>query len=75
MSTTVMIEFADHAAAPRTYEEALAAVNLPYDPLPDFATRDSQEWYGLRGYFVRVIATYPALDRIETIMLSVYPFP
>ena len=74
-STTVMIEFPDRAIAPRTYEEALEAVNLPYDPLPDFATHDSQEWHDLQGYFVRVIAASPALERIDTIILSVHPLP
>ena len=74
-STTVMIEFRDRSIAPRTYEEALEAVNLPYDPLPDFATHDSQEWHGLQGYFVRVIAASPALERIDTIILSVHPLP
>ena len=66
-STTVMIEFSDLAVAPRTFEEALEAVNLPPGPPPDPVTRDSREWHNLRGNFVRVIAAYPALDRIETI--------
>ena len=74
-STTVMIEFPDRAIAPRTYEAALEAVNLPSSPPPDLVTRDSREWHNLQGYFVRVIAAYPALDRIETIILSVHPLP
>ena len=74
-STTVMIEFPDRAIAPRTYEAALEAVNLPSGPPPDLVTRDSREWHNLQGYFVRVIAAYPALDRIETIILSVHPLP
>jgi len=74
-STTVMIEFPDRAIAPRTYEAALEAVNLPSSPPPDLVTRDSREWHNLRGYFVRVIAAYPTLDRIETIILSVHPLP
>lgn len=74
-STTVMIEFPDRAIAPRTYEAALEAVNLPSSPPPDLVTRDSREWHNLRGYFVRVISAYPTLDRIETIILSVHPLP
>jgi hypothetical protein len=74
-STTVMIAFPDRATAPRSYEEALAAVNLPSGPPPDLVMRDSREWSNLRGYFVRVIAAYPELDRIDAIILSVAPFP
>ena len=74
-STTVMIEFPDRAIAPRTYEEALEAVNLPANPPPDRVTRDSREWHNLEGYFVRLIAAYPTLDRIDTIILSVHPLP
>ncbi len=74
-STTVMIEFPDRAIAPRTYEEALEAVNLPSNPPPDRVTRDSREWHNLEGYFVRLIAAYPTLDRIDTIILSVHPLP
>jgi hypothetical protein len=74
-STTVMIGFPDRAIAPKTYEGALEAVNLPSSPRPDLVTRDSREWHNLRGYFVRVIAAYPRLDSIETIILSVHPFP
>lgn len=71
----VMIEFPDRAIAPKTYEAALEAVNLPSGPQPDLVTRDSREWLNLRGYFVRVIAACPARDRIETIILSVHPLP
>ena len=74
-STTVMIAFPDRASAPRSYEEALAAVNLPSGAPPDLVTRDCREWSNLRGYFVRVIAAYPELDRIDAIILSVVPFP
>jgi hypothetical protein len=74
LSTTVMIEFADRPSAPRTYEEALEAVNLPYDPRPDFATRASQEWH-VRGVYVRVVASPPGLERIDRIILSVHPLP
>jgi hypothetical protein len=74
-STTVMIEFPDRAIAPKTFEEALQSVNLPSGPQPDLVTRYSREWHNLRGYFVRVIAAYPTLDRIETIILSVHPLP
>jgi len=74
-STTVMIEFPDRAIAPKTFDEALEAVNLPSGPQPDLVTRDSREWHNLQGYFVRVIAAYPALDRIETIIVSVRPLP
>ena len=74
-STMVMIEFPDRAIAPRTYEAALEAVNLPSSPPPDLVTRDSREWHNLQGYFVRVIAAYPTLDRIDTIILSVHPLP
>jgi hypothetical protein len=28
-----------------------------------------------RGYFVRMIATYPELDNIDAIIVSVVPFP
>jgi len=41
----------------------------------EFPNADSREWHNLRGLFVRVIAAYPALDRIETIILSVHPLP
>jgi hypothetical protein len=74
-STMVMIEFPDRAIAPRTFEEALEAVNLPSSPAPDRVTRDSREWHNLKGYFVRLIAAYPTLDRIDTIILSVQPLP
>ncbi len=74
-STTVMIEFPDRAIAPRTYEAALEAVNLPSGPPPDRVTRDSREWHNLEGYFVRLIAAYPTLDRIETIILRVHRLP
>ena len=74
-STMVMIEFPDRAIAPRTYAAALEAVNLPSSPPPDLVTRDSREWHNLQGYFVRVIAAYPTLDRIDTIILSVHPLP
>ena len=74
-STTVVIEFPDGAIAPRTYEAALEAINLPSSSGPDLVTRDSREWHNLHGYFVRVIASYPARDRIDTIILSVHPFP
>ena len=60
--------------APRTYEATLEAVNLRPGPRPDVVSRDSQEWHGLGGYyFVRVIAAYPALDHIDTIIVSIYP--
>jgi hypothetical protein len=74
-STMVVIEFSDRGVAPKTFEQALEAVNLEPVRGPDLVTRDSREWHNLRGYFVRVIAAYPALDRIEAIMLSVDPFP
>ena len=74
-STTVMIAFPDRSTAPRSYAEALAAVNLPSSRQPDLVMRDSREWHDLQGYFVRVIAAYPALDRIDSIILSVRPFP
>jgi hypothetical protein len=74
-STTVMIAFPDRSTAPRTYAEALAAVNLPSSRRPDLVMRDSREWHNLQGYFVRVIAAYPALDSIDAIILSVHPFP
>lgn len=70
-----MVGFPDRATAPKTYEGALEAVNLPSSPQPDLVMRDSREWHNLRGYFVRVIAAYPGLDSIETIILSVHPFP
>jgi hypothetical protein len=51
-----MIAFPDRPNAPRSYEETLAAVNLPCGPPPDLVMRDSREWANLRGYFVRMIA-------------------
>ena len=75
MQTPVKIGFQDASIAPRTYEEALAAVNLPNGLRPDLVRRDAREWRDLRGYYVRVIAAYPALDRIETIIVSVHPLP
>ena len=74
-STTVVIAFPDRTTAPRTYEAALAAVNLPSGPRPDLVRRDHREWHNLEGYFVRVIAAYPTLDRIDAIVLSVHPLP
>jgi hypothetical protein len=74
-STTAVIAFPDPALAPRTYEAALEAVNLPPGPQADLVRRDSREWHNLGGYFVRVIAAYPALDRIDAIILSVHPLP
>jgi hypothetical protein len=74
-STTVTIGFRDAAVAPRTYEEALEVVNLPAGLRPDLVTRDARDWRDPRGYYVRVIAAYPALDRIETIIVSVHPLP
>jgi len=74
-STTVVIAFPDRTTAPRTYEAALAAVNLPSGPRPDLVRRDRREWHNLEGYFVRVIAAYPTLDRIDAIVLSVHPLP
>lgn len=74
-STTVVIVFPDITVAPRTYEAALEAVNLPSGARPDLIRRDHREWHNLDGYFVRVIAAYPALDRIDTIVLSVHPLP
>lgn len=74
-STTVVIAFPDAAVAPRTYEAALAAVNLRSGPRPDLVRRDRREWHNLDGYFVRVIAAYPALDHIDAIVLSVHPLP
>jgi hypothetical protein len=74
-STTVVIAFPDRATAPRTYEAALAALNLPSGPRPDLVRRDRREWHNLEGYFVRVIAAYPTLDRIDAIVLSVHPLP
>lgn len=74
-STTVVIAFPDAAIAPRTYEAALEAVNLPAGPRPDLVRRDSREWHNLAGYFVKVIAAYPTLDHIDAIILSVHPLP
>jgi hypothetical protein len=74
-STTVVIAFPDRTTAPRTYEAALAAVNLPSGPRPDLVRRDRREWHNLEGYFVRVIAAYPTLDHIDAIVLSVHPLP
>ncbi|HSB42014.1 MAG TPA: hypothetical protein VLK28_09300 [Methylomirabilota bacterium] len=74
-STTAVIAFPDAALAPRTYEAALEAVNLPARPRADLVRRDSRGWHNLDGYFVRVIAAYPALDRIDAIILSVHPLP
>ncbi|HET9855343.1 MAG TPA: hypothetical protein VFR53_09810 [Methylomirabilota bacterium] len=74
-STTVVIAFPDVTLAPRTYEAALEAVNLPSRARPDLVRRDSREWHDLDGCFVRVIAAYPALDRIDAIILSVHPLP
>jgi hypothetical protein len=50
-------------------------VNLPTGLGPDLVRRDGRDWRDLRGYYVRVIAAYPALDRIETIIVSVHPLP
>jgi hypothetical protein len=74
-STTIVIAFPDITMAPRTYEAALEAVNLPSGPAPDLIRRDRREWRNLEGYFVRVIAAYPTLDRIDAIVLSVHPLP
>lgn len=74
-STTAVIGFPDAETAPRSYEGALQAINLPSSRTPDLVTRDAREWHDLRGYFVRVVAAYPALDHIDAIILSVYPFP
>lgn len=74
-STTVVIAFPDGTTAPRSYEAALQAVNLPSGPAPDLIRRDRREWHNLEGYFVRVIAAYPTLDRIDAIVLSVHPLP
>lgn len=74
-STTVVIVFPDVTMAPRTYEAALEAVNLPSGPAPDLIRRDRREWHSLEGYFVRVIAAYPSLDHIDAIVLSVHPLP
>jgi hypothetical protein len=74
-STTLVIVFPDAAAAPRTYEAALEAVNLRSGPRPDMVLRDRREWHNLDGYFVRVIAAYPTLDHIDAIVLSVHPLP
>jgi hypothetical protein len=74
-STTIVIAFPDITMAPRTYEAALEAVNLPSGPAPDLIRRDRREWRNLEGYSVRVIAAYPTLDRIDAIVLSVHPLP
>jgi hypothetical protein len=74
-STTVVIVFPDITTAPKTYEAALQAVNLPTGPAPDLVRRDHREWHNLEGYFVRVIAAYPTLDHIDAIVLSVHPLP
>ena len=74
-STTVMIAFPDRTTAPKSFADALAAVNLPSGTPPDLITRDSREWSNLRGYFVRVIAAYPGFEYIDAIILSVMPFP
>jgi hypothetical protein len=73
-STTVVIGFSNPETAPRTYEDALQALNLPVSRRPDLMTRDTREWHDLRGYFIRVVAAYPTLDHIDAIILSVYPF-
>jgi hypothetical protein len=74
-STTVVVAFPDAATAPRTYEAALEAVNLPSGPRPDLVRRVSRVWHSLEGYFVKVIAAYPTLDHIDAIILSVLPLP
>jgi hypothetical protein len=74
-STTVVIAFPDAAMAPRTYEAALEAVNLPSGPRPDLVRRASREWHNLDGYFVQVIAAYPTFDHIDAIILSIHPLP
>ena len=74
-STTVVIAFPDRTTAPRTYEAALEAVNLPSGPAPDLIGRDRREWHNLEGYFVRVIAAYPTLEHIDAIVLSIHPLP
>ncbi len=75
-STTVVVAFPDAATAPKTYEAALAAVNLRSGAAPSLVRRDSREWHELEGYyFVRVIAAYPALDHIDSIILSIRPLP
>lgn len=74
-STTVVIAFPDATLAPRSYEAALEAVNLPAGPRPDLVRHDRREWRSLEGYFVQVIAAYPALDRIDAIILSARPLP
>ena len=74
-STTVIVAFPDAATAPKTYEAALEAVNLPSGPRPDLIRRDRREWHNLDGYFVQVIAAYPTLDHIDAIILSVHPLP
>lgn len=74
-STTVIVAFPDAATAPKTYEAALEAVNLPSGPRPDLIGRDRREWHNLDGYFVQVIAAYPTLDHIDAIILSVHPLP
>jgi len=73
-STTVVIEFSNLETAPRSYEGALNAINLPVSRQPDVTTRDTREWHDLRGYFIRVVAAYPTHDHIDTIIVSVYPF-
>jgi hypothetical protein len=75
-STTVVVAFPDTDVAPRTYEAALEAINLRPGPPADVVGRDRREWHALEGqYFVRVIAAYPALDRIDAIILSIHPLP
>jgi hypothetical protein len=74
-ATTVAIAFADPAVAPRSYEAALEAVSLRPGSQPDLIRRDRREWRNLDGYFVRVIAAYPTLDHIDTIVLSIHPLP
>ena len=75
-STTVVVAFSDATVAPKTYEEALEAINLRPGRAAAVVSRDSREWHGLEGYyFVRVIAAYPALDRIDAIILSIRPLP
>jgi hypothetical protein len=74
-STTVIIAFPDGGTAPRTYEAALEAVNLPSGPRPDLVRRDSWEWHNLAGYFVKVIAASPTFEHIDVIILSVHPLP
>lgn len=74
-STTVLVAFPDAATAPKTYEAALEAVNLPSGPRAQLVRRDHREWHNLQGYFVRVIAAYPTLDHIDAIILSIHPLP